>query len=304
MVHVFIVDPEKCARDYYYTLQDRLSRIPDLTYYVFTTGVAGDETELAHTVETIFEGEQLRIYSCGNITTARNILDGLRDLSRIEFAIVPQRFTEYLVPFGDMEKFTDIERMIDGTIVHTDYIKTNHGLALNSVAFGLEAFNIKCYDSLSALKVFGRMLPWVVANFHTLFASPNHVYSIDLDDVSMVRKTTSLYLGNVPIESRFIQWSDNTDITDGVATYNFIYKSGFFGRLFFFINKIRKTSLADADAEGKVRLTGNATLLKVRDINIRPIFCSLDGKLISASNWKIEVVKQGLRLVVPREVTS
>ena len=126
MVHVFIVNPEHTAPDFYNELRDRLSRIPDLTYYVFTTGVAGDETELARTVESIFEGEQLRIYSCGNTTSARNILDGLSDIGRVELAIVPYKQVQYLSAISDIDRFKDIESLIEGRVIHVDYLRTNH----------------------------------------------------------------------------------------------------------------------------------------------------------------------------------
>ena len=302
MVHVFIVDPENCPPDYYSKLRDRLSRIPDLTYYVFTTGVAGDETELAHTVENIFEGEQLRLYSCGNITTARNIIDGIHDLSHIELAIVPQTYIGYLSPFGDMEQFTNVENLIDGRIVHTDYIKTNHGLSLNSVVFGIEAYMYKTHDSIASLKLFGRSVPWIMSNIHAMVASPNHTYNIDVDDKSVTRKTTSLILGNVPGTTRFVRWSDNTDITDGAATYAFMYRAGFFSRLIYYFRKMRSIPMDESD--DRFFDIGQTENLKVKDINLKPVLCSLDGKLVSATEWKISIVKQGIRLVVPKEATS
>ena len=65
MVHVFIINPVYTEQGYAEALRDRLSRIPDLTYYVFTTGAAGDEKRLASTIEDIFEGEKHHPYTEG-----------------------------------------------------------------------------------------------------------------------------------------------------------------------------------------------------------------------------------------------
>ena len=42
MVHVFIINPAYNTKEFADDLRARLERIPDLTYYVFTTGAAGE----------------------------------------------------------------------------------------------------------------------------------------------------------------------------------------------------------------------------------------------------------------------
>ena len=46
------------------------------------------------------------------------------------------------------------------------------------------------------------------------------------------------------------------------------------------------------------------TQARVRHINGVPIWASLDGELIQATDWSIEVVRQGLKLVIPSEVSN
>lgn len=299
MVHVFIVKPEETAADYYYKLKDRLARIPDLTYYVFTTGVAGDETKLASTVESIFEGEQLRIYSCGSLTTARNVINGIHDLSRIEFAIMPQGIINYLSVWGDCDDFDDVEKMIGGRVVHVDYIKTNHGIALNSISFGIDAYMWRVHDALSELKLFGDKLPWVLASFHSLLTSPNQVCNMEIGDRNIIRKTMSLYMGNVPVIANRFRLSPDNDVTDGIANVIFTYRPEFFTRLFYYIKKLKNSR--PVNDNDRYYITEHTNKLKVRLINGAPLLCSMDGALTSAPEWKAEVVKQGLKLVVPGE---
>ena len=301
MVHVFIVNPEHTAPDFYNELRDRLSRIPDLTYYVFTTGVAGDETELARTVESIFEGEQLRIYSCGNTTSARNILDGLSDIGRVELAIVPYKQVQYLSAISDIDRFKDIESLIEGRVIHVDYLRTNHGVALNSAAFGLDAYMCKVYESIDSLRILGRAIPGIVASIYSLITCPNIIFSIEYKGMNPIRKATSVYIGNVPVVYRKMRYSENNDITDGEATLNCIYWPEFFTRFRYYFKLIRNIPATYSE---KHYLNCQIDSVRIRHINGVPLLCSLDNKLVSASDWKIEVVKQGLRLVVPREVSQ
>ncbi len=296
MVHVFIVNPEHSAPDFYNQLRDRLARIPDLTYYVFTTGVAGDETELARTVENIFEGEQLRIYCCGNTTSARNVLDGISDVSKIELAIVPEEPVQYLSAIGDMDGFKDVEALIDGKVMHVDYLRTNHGIALNSVSFGLDAYICKVHDSIDSLRIFGRIIPWLISVLYSLIVSPNVLLNLEFGGRDQVRRVTSLYLGNVPVVYGGLRYSDNNDVTDGAATLRGIYRPEFFSRFMYYFRIFRGIPARYPD---KHYIDRQVESIKVRHVNGQPVLCSLDSKLFAAPEWRIEVVKQGLRLVVP-----
>lgn len=299
MVHVFIVNPENTETGYYYKLRDRLARIPDLTYYVFTTGIAGNESELAATVESIFEGEQIRIYSCGNLTTARNIINGINDLSRIEFAIIPQEYIHYLSILDDCEKFSDVEKMIGGKVVHVDYIHTNHGIALNSISFGIDAYVCKIHEIISELKLVGRNAAWALSSLCALITSPNQVYTIDIGDKNIVRRTMSLYMGNVPVIANKFVLSDDRDMTDGIANVTFAYRPEFFSRLVYYYRKYKGIGISHAD--DRYYISEQTNKLRVRLLNGAPLNCSMDGEIVSASDWKVDIVRQGLRLVVPGE---
>ena len=39
--------------------------------------------------------------------------------------------------------FYDIDALIDGDVVNIDYIKTNHGVALNTFSLGLDSLQIR-----------------------------------------------------------------------------------------------------------------------------------------------------------------
>lgn len=297
MVHVFLINPTYTEQGFADALRTRLSRIPDLTYYVFTTGAAGDETRMASTIENIFEGEQLRIYCCGGIQTARNTLDGINDVSRIELAIIPTQNVNYLEAFGDQKAFTDIEAMIGGNVTRVDYIRTNHGLALNNVAFGMESYSYKCYENLAGMFIFGRQFPMIISNLYAIFATPNYMYNIEYNGHTHTHRAMEISIFNVPITARKVVFSDEWDIADGKVTYIQVSRFGAMGRLIYAYKALkRKVVFSTDDPKNTMDTISSA---KIRHVNGVPIWASLDGKLIQATDWNIDVVKQGLKLVVP-----
>ena len=297
MVHVFIINPEYNESEFPVRLRETLSGIPDLNYYVFTTGAAGDETQLASTIEDIFEGEQVRIYSCGGITTARNVLEGIRDLSKIEFAIIPSEDVKYLNAFGSQERFKNVADLISGKTVRVDYIRTNHGVALNSVSFGLDTYSYRCYENLKSMLIFGNRLPWLIAGIYSAMMTPSYTYNLKLDDEEMSLRLTQIHISNVPISGTDRFDPDNRNVAEGIASCVTVYRFGFFGRLKYEVDSMRhKIRYAKDDPRQSVRGISSA---KVRHSTGVPIWCSLDGKQVLATEWNINVVKQGLKMVIP-----
>lgn len=302
MVHVFIINPSYNDKEFADELRARLARIPDLTYYVFTTGAAGDETQLASTIEDIFAGEQLRIYCCGGIVTATGVLNGINDVSRFELAIIPSQPVNYLTAFGDQNIFTDIEAMINGNVTRVDYIKTNHGLALNSVSFGMDSYSYKCYENLNDMLVFGRLFPMILSNLYAIFVTPNYLYNIEYNGQTFTRRAMEISFYKVPITARNVAFSDDWDVADGRMTYIQVSRFGALGRIIYAYQAMkRKVNFTEDDPKNTMTTVESAS---VRHINGVPIWGSLDGRLIQAVDWDIEVVKQGLKLVVPAEASD
>ena len=302
MVHVFIINPAYSDKEFADDLRDKLSRIPDLTYYVFTTGTAGDETQLASTIEDIFEGEQLRIYCCGSISSASKVLNGISDISKIELAIIPVQNVNYLAAFENQKAFADVEAMVNGNVTRVDYIRTNHGLALNNVSFGMDSYTYRCYENLAEMLIFGRYFPMILANLYAIFATPNYIYNIEYDGCTYTRRAMEISFYNVPVTARNVSFSDEWHATDGKVTYIQVSRYGALGRIIYAYQTMKhKVRFTEDDPKNTMRDLESA---KVRHINGAPIWGALDGKLVLATDWSIEVVKQGLKFVVPAEVSD
>ena len=297
MVHVFIVNPEYTDKSFAAELRKKLARIPDLTYYVFMTGAAGDETRLASIIEDIFQEEQLRIYSCGGIYSVRKVLDGINDISRIELAIIPTEPVHFLEAFAAQEACKDIEAMVNGNVTRVDYIRTNHGVSLNSVTFGLESYSYRGYDNLSGLRFLGRGLVWFLANLYALILTPNYMYAIDIDGEPGRFRAMEVSVFNVPISAGHTVYSDRWSVSDGLAKFMIVSRFGIVGRLIYvFQASRRKIAFTEDNPKNLIR---DVSTVKVRHENGVPIWGCLDGSLINATDWNIDVVKHGLKLVLP-----
>lgn len=298
MVHAFIVNPKCAPKGYSAWLREELSQVPGLNYYVLTSREAGYEKELVRIVERTFEGEALRFYCCGGSGTARNIVDAFSDINREELAIIPLGRVDYLRGFGDISRFMDVHELIDGEIMHVDYLKSNHGVALNTMSVGLDTSSLRAGDSLRGFRAFGKKVPEIMsAVYATLFGS-NFQYDIHVNDNHIIQRCSQVSLSNIPVLGGNLVYSTDKDITDGYGTCLITPALSIGQKILLRIKLLKKEANIQHGDYGINILKASA--MHIRRSNGAPFWMNLDGELVSEVDWDIEVVYQGLRLVVPK----
>ena len=123
------------------------------------------------------------------------------------------------------------------------------------------------------------------------------MYSIEYNDRVHNARAMMISIFNVPITSRKVVLTDEWDVADGKVTYIQVARFGALGRFIYSYKAMkRRVAFTPDDPKNTMDIISSA---RVRHINGVPIWASLDGKLIQAADWNIEVVRQGLKLVVP-----
>ena len=124
-------------------------------------------------------------------------------------AFIPFGMTnDFIKVFGaGAKKFSDIQAMIDGNVVDVDYIRTNHGLALNSFSNGLDTKLIRTVEKYRLASSFAKPLPYIIALFSSVFLSKPVEYSFSAEGSEYVGKFSEVYIGNGGVAGRFVLFS-------------------------------------------------------------------------------------------------
>ncbi len=301
VVHIFVINTKAGKGGFSTQLRNHLAKRDDIKYYIMhTRGVRG-EIELIKDVFSLFEGERIRIYSCGGSGTLCNILNGIPNFENVEVACFPKGLTnDFLKNFGaDRNRFGNIDELIDGDVVNIDYIKTNHGVCLNTFSIGLDSILVKKVEEYRATSVFGRRTPYTLGFLYSVFLSKSEEYIIKADDVEIEGVFPQVFFGNGGTIGGSLCFEEHSKINDGMGLFAFFLDKGIFARILVFGRLVRKKKQNDS----KYTDFRYAQKIELRRKDNTPICMDFDGELQAAETvWTAEIVKEGLQFVVPKGV--
>lgn len=302
MIHIFIINPFAGEKTFADDLRTKLESVKNLDYFVFNTRYEGYETELVKKVLKIFEDEKLRFYCCGGSGTMRNMLNGFDDLSKAEVAFFPCGLTnDFLKMFGkDEERFHQIEELINGDVIEVDYIKTNHGVSLNTLSTGLDSNCLNKMDDYRMLRFLKRELPYTMATVYSAFVSRPYEYEIIIDGKDHSGKMAEIFIGNGRVFGGNLFLDKDTCINDGKAMTRIIGNKWGFGIL----SVLTVLTGKKYDQIPQKVDCGECRTVRIRRTDGEKFNINQDGNLIRDVEYcEAEIVHKGLHLVVPKGVS-
>lgn len=302
MIHVFIINTITADAEFGKSLREHLEERNDIRYLAFNTASVGMEEEIAARIISFFEGEKIRFYCCGGSGTMRNIMQGTGNYKNVELAFYPLGKTnDFLKVFNDdVDKFKDIDNLIDGHVEKIDYIKTNYGYALNSVSFGIDSILSQTLEEVQEYDIFGRRVPFFLAYFRAVInAKPRKVhYQIDGNDATV--NLTEMVIGNGKVFGGRLKITDDENITDGLLDY-VISVDSYEAKV---TKQIKHMMKGEIEELRKNTINGKCSKFVLKSADGAKLSLNLDGEIIhGGSEWEIEVVNQGMNFVVPKGVT-
>ena len=302
MTHIFIINPYAGQKTFADDLRTKLNSIEGLNFFAFNTRYAGYETVLVKKIQNIFRGERLRFYCCGGSGTMRNMLNGFDDLSQVEIAFFPCGLTnDFLKMFGkDEARFSRIEELICGDTIKVDYIKSNHGVSLNTLSTGLDANCVDKMNDYRILRYINPAVPYTLGVLYSIFVSPLREYEVILDGKANIGKFAEVFIGNGCIFGGNMFFDEHTCIDDGQAISRIIGNK----RGFSLIPTLTSVTGRKYDKLEQYMDCSSCRTISMRRTDGEPFTINMDGDLIyNVTDCTAEIVHKGLRLVVPKGVT-
>lgn len=302
ITHVFIVNPVAGVENYAGELRKKLQRIEGLTYYIFSTRYAGYEADIVRQVQELFLGEKIRFYCCGGSGTLRNMLNAFDKLDETEIAFYPCGLSnDILKAFGmDAAMFSNIEELIHGEVVDVDYIRTNHGICINSFSAGLDSAAMSAMSQYRGIIQLGKQLPYTLSLIRTLFGGKGRRAAIYVDGREIDNQFMEIIFGNGCTINGNVYFAEDPDLRDGKGDFMLAPLKNRISLLYllYLLQKKRFDKV--------VRKAETGTWRQVRIVSLdgEPLVGNQDGELVEcAMEWTLEIVPKGLHFVVPKGVS-
>lgn len=301
MKHIFVINSHAGKKNFATELRRQLSQIPDFDYYVFNTRKAGEEAELVRQIRQIFDDEKLRFYCCGGSGTFRNMLNGFERFDDMEIAFYPCGITnDFMKIFGkDMPAFTDIRSLIEGEAVKIDYLKSNNGVMLNTLSFGVDSKTVDIINRVNYLQIVNENLPYNVGVIFSMLGSDTGEYIIEHDNGVYRGKCTEVVFGNGIVYGGNLHFVEQVNVKDGIGCLRVLFPKRGFGRLKMMLNAIH-SDFAKLDAISEVSMTKKVC---IRRADGAEIAVNQDGEIVrGVREWTVEIVPNALPFVIPKGV--
>lgn len=310
MKYVFIVNPSaghgNKAKIFIEEIKELMKKNPDVSLYI-TEGVM-DATIIAEGLSDIASqtSEIVRIFACGGDGTLNEVVNGLYGRKNVELGVIPIGSGNDFVRNFDSKDFTDVEAELNGSIIPIDLMKIkyeedgreNIRYCVNGINIGFDGNTAILSNHLRKKKLFRGSLSYITAIFMNIVEMRGQKLRItDKDTVIHAGELLLVTVSNGRFCGGGIESCPNALVDDGLMEV-------------LIVNKVsRKTffKLMPAYTKGKLLERENSgeiyKYLQSEKIQIEPagetMQFAVDGEEMKSGKLSIEIVKNGLKFVVP-----
>lgn len=300
MRHVFIINPVAGKGKAKQTVLPLISNYFNNhkgSYKVYITQKKGEATEIAKSEAIV--GDEIYIFSCGGEGTTFEILNGIIGYPNVSLGVIPcGSANDFVKYFGDTNAFFNIEHQVKGTPFPVDIIKAGEYYALNQCSVGMDAVVAQNMNRFKNIKGISGAMAYNLSIVYTFFKKINLALEIKIDDKE-ARKSNCLFAvcANAPYYGGGYKSAPFALPGDGKLDYSIIETK----------SRIRVVSVLGLYRKGKhINLNickwGNCESMEINAGRTVPM--NLDGEIFYVDNIKFEIIKKGVKFIVPSYIAE
>ncbi|MBR4761451.1 MAG: diacylglycerol kinase family lipid kinase [Clostridia bacterium] len=267
----------------------------DADYEIYLTTAPGDAKQKANTAAK--SGEDLTVFACGGEGTVFEVLNGIVGFSNVVLGVVPcGSANDFLKFFPDSTPFSDIAAQIDGVAVLTDIIKANEYYCLNGCSVGMDAVVARDMSIFKRWRGVSGPMAYKLAVLKTFFGKIGVSVELSVDG-GEPRREDCLFavIANAPYYGGGYKSAPEANPFDNELDFTKVDT----------ISKLKVPKFLSLYEKGEHGVLDYCTLKRCSAMEFcakSPVPVNLDGEIIETKNMRFEIVKGGVRFVLPRPV--
>lgn len=303
--HIFILNPAAGKGEMQSSLAEQIVRVcseRDVDFEIHHTLACGEATEYVRACCEQHPNTQFRFYACGGDGTLGETVNGAYGFSNASVGVVPVGTgNDFVRNFEGAQAFLDIAAQLDGEPAMLDMLQYNDKFCANMVNVGFDCEVVKLTGKLKRNKLIPKGMAYITGLVITLIRKPGVKATVSIDGGEPQRRNMLLTaVANGAWCGGGFHSTPLAILHDGVLDTLLIKNVG----------RIKFLTLVKMYKEGT--FVANKKAREVIDYvkckTIHYTFDALqsicvDGEVTEVGELRVSVVKDALRLIVPRGVS-
>lgn len=267
-------------------------------YEIYYTKARGDA--MRYTKQQAETGEELRIYACGGEGTAFEVLNGAFGYENVSVGVVPcGSANDFISYFSDRELFLDVPALVDGEPLAIDLIKVGDRYAMNSCSVGMDAMVAANMTKFKKWPLVSGKMAYSLAVIYTLFSRMGVRLKVGIDRGVRTIEQKALFavVANAPFYGGGFYPTPAAKPFDQRLDYSVIRQVSR-PRILSLLKKYRAGTHIGLD----ICTYGTAEHITIEAERKVPM--NMDGEIFYVKEAAFEIVKKGIRLILPKTIAS
>ena len=295
MKHIFILNQTAGQKHSKEKLEEDLKNL-DIDYTIICTEYHEHAKVIVKEHLEKYPNELLRFYACGGDGTLNQVSSCLANKSNTQLAVIPYGTgNDFVKYFGGKEKFSNIEKIVNGNIMPIDILKIGDDYSINVCNFGFEAIVGRIANEV---KIKGGKDPYGTGIKKAIFSGMKNNITVQVDGKIINGKSKMLLctLGNASYVGGKYKCAPRAVVDDGLVEVCLIDTISLI-QFVLLISKYEKGQHLDLNKKYIHYVRGkNITISSDKRFEL-----CLDGEIITGTKFNIEILQHAINFVVPKE---
>ncbi len=244
-------------------------------------------------------GDNIRMFACGGEGTVFEVLNGIVGYKNVELGVIPcGSANDFLKFFESRDAFLDIAEQIDGEAVEMDLIKAGDKYCLNGCSVGMDAVVASRMSNFKRWPLVSGSFAYTLAIARTFLGKLGITANISVDGEPPQQKNCLFaVIANAPYYGGGYKGAPDAVPYDNKLDFTLVDN----------ISKLKILKFLGIYKKGEHRKLDCCVLKDCKCMEFsseKPIPVNLDGEILEATNMKFELVKNGVKFVLPRSIAN
>lgn len=304
MKHLFVVNPAAGKENVLTRLKEKVASLfPQLDAEFYETKAEKDATAFVKNY-CKSHPEEVRFYACGGDGTLNEVVSGAVGFPQASVTSYPcgsgNDFVKY---YGGKEAFLDLEDLILGNEEKIDVMKIGDRYAINATHFGFDSAVAKTMANVRRKKIIGGKNAYTTGVIKALFTAMKNAcrVSVDEEELNPAGSILLCTVANGQYVGGSYRCAPRSLDNDGLLEVCLVRPISIFTFLKL-MNDYKVGTHLDNPAFQKFTVYRRAKKVKISAPE--GFVYSLDGELVTGSEFTVEVLPRALRFLVPRKARA